>query len=309
MISFVIPVYRSEKSLVELFNRLENVFNNYEDSFEVILVEDFGGDNSWNLIKELAKKDNRITGIQLSRNFGQHNALLCGIREAKGEIIVTLDDDLQHLPEEIPKLIKKLNEGFDVVYGAPLEERHGLFRDLASKITKSALESAIGAASARNVTALRVFRTNLRDAFSDYRSPMVNIDVLLSWATANYSVVRVEHEARKFGQSAYTIPKLIRHALNMMTGFSIRPLQVSTWIGFSFFIFGLLILAYVIIKWLIYGSTTPGFAFLSSIIAIFAGAQLLALGIIGEYLGLMHMRTMNKPQYIKRDKLKYENFK
>ncbi|KAA6187858.1 glycosyltransferase [Thiohalocapsa marina] len=301
MISFVVPVYRSAESLPELHRRITAVFGDGDQDLEIIFVEDCGGDASWPVIQQLAAVDQRVRGYRMSRNYGQHNALLCGIREARGETIVTLDDDLQHPPEEIPKLLAKLNEGFDVVYGPPEKEQHGLLRDLASQITKLALEGAMGAANARQVSALRAFRTRLRDAFTDYRSPTVNIDVLLTWATTRFFAVRVRHETRKYGESGYTPRKLVRHALNMMTGFSTRPLQLASLMGFSFALFGLAILAYVLIRWLLQGSAVPGFAFLASIIAIFSGAQLMALGIIGEYLARMHFRTMERPTYVVRE--------
>ncbi len=302
MISFVMPVYRSAESLPELHRRITTVFDDADQSIELVFVEDCGGDDSWSVIQQLAATDPRVRGFRMSRNYGQHNALLCGIREARGEIIVTLDDDLQHPPEEIPKLLAKLEEGYDVVYGPPEREQHGLLRDLASQITKLALEGAMGAANARQVSALRAFRTRLRDAFAEYRSPTVNIDVLLTWATTRFSAVPVRHDARKFGESGYTPRKLIRHALNMMTGFSTRPLQLASLMGFGFAFFGLAILAYVLIRWLVQGSAVPGFAFLASIIAIFSGAQMMALGIIGEYLARMHLRTMERPPYLVRDK-------
>ena len=298
MISFVVPVYRSAESLPELHRRLVKVFGSVSEGFELIFVEDCGGDRSWEVIQQLAAQDARVRGLRMSRNYGQHNALLCGIRAAQGEVIVTLDDDLQHPPKEIPKLLAKLDEGYDVVYGPPEQEQHGLLRDLASQITKLALEGAMGAANARQVSALRAFRTRLRDAFADYRSPTVNIDVLLTWATTGFTAVRVRHEARKYGQSGYTPRKLVRHALNMMTGFSTRPLQIASLIGFAFAFFGLVILAYVLVRWLLQGSAVPGFAFLASIIAIFSGAQLMALGIMGEYLARMHFRTMERPPYV-----------
>ncbi|EED36856.1 undecaprenyl-phosphate 4-deoxy-4-formamido-L-arabinose transferase [Luminiphilus syltensis NOR5-1B] len=298
MISFLIPVYRSAESLRELHFRIGAVFENFPDGFEIIFIEDCGGDVSWQAIQDLAEQDAHVRGLRLSRNYGQHNALLCGIREARGEIVVTLDDDLQHQPEEIPKLLAKLNDGFDVVYGPPAHQQHGLFRDLASHITKLALEGAIGAANARQVAALRVFRTRLRDAFSDYRSATVNIDVLLTWATTNFSAVPVEHSPRRFGKSGYTSRKLISHAFNMMTGFSTRPLQIASMMGFCFAFFGLLVLVYVLSSWLISGSSVPGFMFLASIITIFSGAQLMALGIIGEYLARMHLRIMERPPYV-----------
>lgn len=302
MISFIVPVYCSAESLSELHQRLSAEFDFNAAGFELIFIEDCGGDNSWQVIQQLAAKDPRVRGFRMSRNYGQHNALLCGIREARGDIIVTLDDDLQHPPEELHKLLAKLDDGYDVVYGPPEREQHGIFRDLASQMTKLALEGAMGAANARQVSALRVFRTSLRDAFADYRSPTVNIDVLLTWATTNFSAVRVKHEARKFGQSGYTVSKLIRHALNMMTGFSTKPLQLASLMGFSFAFFGLAILAYVVARWVFQDNSVPGFAFLASIIAIFSGAQLLALGVIGEYIARMHFRVMDRPAYLVSEK-------
>ncbi len=301
-ISIIIPVYRSSESLPELHRRLVALFELQGDEFEIVFVEDCGGDDSWNVIKKLAAEDSRVRGFKMSRNYGQHNALLCGIRAARGEIIITMDDDLQHPPEELPKLLHKLAAGYDVVYGPPEREQHGFLRDLASRITKIALQGAMGAEIARHVSALRVFRTELRNAFADYRSPSVNIDVLLTWATTRFAAVRVRHEPRQYGQSGYTPRKLVRHALNMMTGFSVRPLQLASVMGFAFALFGLGVLAYVLIRWLLQGSAVPGFAFLASIIAIFSGAQLLALGIIGEYLARMHFRTMERPPYAVRER-------
>jgi glycosyltransferase involved in cell wall biosynthesis len=301
MISIVVPVYRSAESLPELHRRLVDVFDARAQQLEILFVEDCGGDNSWEVIKGLSQADARVRGLRMSRNYGQHNALLCGIRAARGEIVVTVDDDLQHPPEELPKLLAKLEEGFDVVYGPPQQQQHGMLRDLASQITKLALEEAMGAANARQVSALRAFRTQLREAFAGYRSPTVNIDVLLTWASTRFAAVPVAHEPRKFGESGYTAGKLVRHALNMMTGFSTRPLQIASLIGFGFALFGLVILTYVLIRWLLQGSTVPGFAFLACIVAIFSGVQLLALGIIGEYLARIHFRTMDRPPYAVRD--------
>jgi undecaprenyl-phosphate 4-deoxy-4-formamido-L-arabinose transferase len=296
-LSVVIPVYKAEEYLGDLYSRLKAVLVNLTDDFEVILVEDYGGDRSWDIIKELSRMDQRVKGIQLSRNFGQHNALLCGIRAAQGELIVTMDDDLQHPPEEIPKLLNKLAEGYGVVYGTPMREQHGFWRDIASQVTKLALQSAMGAKIARNVSAFRAFHTRLRDAFANYQSPFVSIDVLLTWATANFAAIPVYHESRKTGESHYTFRKLVAHALNMMTGFSVLPLQFASLLGFTFTLFGIGVFVYVIGRYLILGYSVPGFPFLASVIAIFSGAQLFALGIIGEYLARVHFRTMEKPPY------------
>lgn len=303
MISVVVPVYRARDSLPELHRRIVRVFEAAGLTWELIFVDDCSGDASWTTIRSLAQTDHRVRGFTLSRNFGQHNALLCGIREARGETVVTIDDDLQHPPEEIPKLLAKLAEGYDVVYGPPEVEQHGLLRAAASQITKLALESAMGARNARKVSAFRAFRTRLRDAFMDYRSPTVNIDVLLTWATTNFAAVRTKHDVRQHGVSGYTPRKLVAHSLNMMTGFSTRPLQIASLMGFGFALFGLAILTYVLVQWWLRGSAVPGFAFLASIIAIFSGAQLVALGIIGEYLARVHLRTMERPAFLVRDRV------
>ena len=299
-ISVVIPVYKAEDSLHELYHRLIASIEAITNDFEIVMVEDCGGDRSWDIIVELSKLDKHIKGIQLSRNFGQHNALLCGIRAAQGEIIVTMDDDLQHPPEEIPKLLDKLAEGYDVVYGTPMKEQHGLWRDLASQVTKLALQSAIGAETARNVTAFRAFRTPLRDAFANYQGPFVSIDVLLTWGTTRFAAIPVRHDLRKTGISNYTFRKLLVHALNMMTGFSTLPLQLASLLGFAFTLFGVGVLIYVICRYIVLGYSVPGFPFLASMVAIFSGVQLFALGIIGEYLARMHFKTMERPTYVVR---------
>jgi undecaprenyl-phosphate 4-deoxy-4-formamido-L-arabinose transferase len=234
------------------------------------------------------------------RNYGQHNALLCGIRRTRFDIIVTLDDDLQQPPEEIPRLVARLAEGFDVVYGTPKHEQHGFWRNVSSRVTKAALGTATSATVAPMVSAFRCFRSSVKPAFEEYRSPLLSIDVLLTWATTSFASVTVRREPRRSGVSNYRVRALVRHTMNMMTGYSLLPLQMATMIGFLFTIFGIMVLAFVIGRYLIVGTNVAGFPFLASIIAIFSGAQLFALGIIGEYLGRMHLRTMDRPAYIVR---------
>jgi len=294
-ISVVIPVYNSEPLLLELVLRLHPVLESLGSDYELILVDDGSRDRSWEVIFRLAQEHSWIRGINLMRNYGQHNALLCGIRAAQYDVVVTMDDDLQHPPEEIPKLLKKLTEGCDVVYGTPQKEPHRFWRNIASRITKLALKSAIGAEIARSASAFRAFRTYVRDAFADYQSPFVSIDVLLTWGTTRFATVPVRYDKRLIGESNFTFRKLVTHALNMMTGFSTWPLQVASLVGFGFTLFGFSVLIYVLCRYLIEGGSVPGFPFLASIIAIFSGAQLFALGIIGEYLARMHFRSMGRP--------------
>ena len=299
-ISAIVPVYRSQAMLPELHRRLVGALEQIGRPFEIILVEDCGGDDSWSVIEQLAAADPRVLGLRLARNYGQHNALLCGIRAARGELVVTLDDDLQNPPEEIHRLLARLDEGYDVVYGSPQAETHGFLRDQASRITKLALQGAMGVESASKVSAFRVFRARLREAFAAYRSPSVNIDVLLTWGTTRFGSVLVRQDERAVGDSGYTLRKLINHAINMMTGFSVLPLQVASVLGLAFGSMGFLVLLYVLLRYLVDGSAVPGFPFLASIIAIFSGVQLFALGIFGEYLARMHFRSMERPPYALR---------
>ena len=299
-VSVVVPAYNSELSLPELVARLESVLPTVADRFELILVNDGSRDGTWGVIESLVADHDWVRGIDMLRNYGQHNAILCGVRSARYAVIVTMDDDLQHPPEELPKILAELREGYDVVYGTPSEMPHELWRNLASKVTKLALQAAMGAETARKVSAWRAFRTRIRDAFADYRSPFLSIDVLLTWGATRFSSVQVRQEPRKLGTSNYTFRKLVTHALNMMTGFSVLPLQLASLTGFAFTLFGIAILAYVVGRYLIQGTSVPGFPFLASVIAIFSGAQLFAIGIIGEYLARMHFRMMERPTYTVR---------
>jgi glycosyltransferase involved in cell wall biosynthesis len=300
-LSVVVPIYRSAATLDELYHRLVKSLEAVGRPFEIVLVEDCGGDASWAMIKDLASRDPRVRGVKLSRNYGQHNALLCGIRAARNDVIVTLDDDLQNPPDQIPLLLAELGNGCDVVYGVPDTEQRGAMRNVATRITKFALRAAIGAENAKNVSAFRVFRTALRDGFESYRSPSVSIDVLLSWATNAFGAVRVKHEPRRVGTSSYTLGKLINYTLNVTTGFSTVPLRLVSAIGFVFTLFGFVVLAWVLGAYLVYGSVVPGFVFLATIITIYSGVQLFALGVFGEYLARIFGRTMDKPTYVVRE--------
>jgi len=196
-----------------------------------------------------------------------------------------------------------LDEGFEVVYGFPEHERHGFLRNIASVLTKLALQRSMGAETARHVSAFRAFRTQARDAFANYHSPFISIDVVLTWATTRFAAIQVRHDPRQTGVSNYTFGMLFRHAMNMMTGFSVLPLQLANLLGFFCTAFGIGILVYVVGRYLLFGTTVQGFTFLASIIAIFSGAQLLALGIIGEYLARMHFRMMERPTYTVREEI------
>jgi glycosyltransferase involved in cell wall biosynthesis len=300
-ISVVVPVYRSEVILRDLVQQLAQVLPLLAEQYELILVNDSSPDRVWDVITQLVREIPWVRGINLMRNYGQHNALLCGIRATQYDVVVTMDDDLQHPPEEISKLLEKLATGYDVVYGRPEREQHGLGRDFASWVTKLALQNVMGAEIARHVGAFRAFRSQVAKAFEHYEGSFVSIDVLLTWGTNRFASIPVNHRPRKQGISGYTFRKLMTHAMNMMTGFSAMPLQMASMIGFVFTLLGFFVLAYVVTRYFMHGNPVPGFPFLASIIALFSGAQLFALGIIGEYLARMHFRSMQKPPYVVRE--------
>ncbi len=297
-LSVVIPVYNSAGCLDLLVQALGEELPVVAHNFEVILVNDGSMDASWNVICALQRKYSWLRGINLMRNYGQHNALLCGIREAQYEITLTMDDDQQHPPAEIKTLVNKLvEEDIDVVYGRPARQEHGLFRDTASALTKLVIKQALGNAAAPDVSAFRAFKTKIRRSFENYSSPSVNLDVLLTWGSNKFGMVLVQHRPRSYQTSNYTFGKLITHAVNMLTGFSTLPLQIASLNGLALVGLGVVLLAYVFGRYMLWGVVVPGFAFLASIIIIFSGAQLLALGIIGEYVGRIYTRTMDRPSY------------
>jgi undecaprenyl-phosphate 4-deoxy-4-formamido-L-arabinose transferase len=302
-LSVVVPVYQSEDVLPALVARLEPVLRTLADEFELILVNDASPDGSWGVIRELCQAHRWVRGIDLMRNSGQHNALLCGIRAARCELIVTIDDDLQNPPEEIAKLLAAMDDSVDVVYGAPEREVHGVMRDLASQVTKVVLQGALGADTARMVSPFRLFRTSTRRAFRRFRGGFsANIDVLLTWGTTRFRAVRVRHDERQAGRSHYTLGTLLTHALNMLTGFSTLPLRVASALGFVLTLFGVVLMVFVLARYAIYGVAVPGFAFLASIIILFSGTQLFTLGVIGEYLSRMHVRLLDRPAYVVRER-------
>ncbi len=300
-ISIVVPVYFGATSLAELVRRVAETFKNRSD-YEVILVDDGSLDESWATICELAQAWPNVRGIRLSRNFGQHNALLAGVRNARGSVSVTIDDDLQNPPEMIPRLLVTLKEtDADVVYGVPTQVRQSLTRRLAGRLIRSSLASGLGVAEAPTVSSFRAFKTALRDGFEQEVGTGVSIDALLTWSAQSYSSVDVDHDARAHGTSNYSVRRLLRFALDTVTGYSAKPLQLASILGLLTALVGFAALLWAVGRPLISGTSVQGFPFLASTIALFSGVQLLTLGIMGEYLARMHFRIMRKPTYVIRD--------
>jgi len=296
-LTIVVPVYNGAATIRTLSERIIATLA-AAHSFELIFVDDGSRDNSWETVEALCSEyPSCVRGLRMTRNFGQHNAVLCGIRAARGRYIVTMDDDLQHRPEDIPVLLESVAAGADVVYGTPLERPHAHWRNVTSAMSKFLLAKFIGIRTIKDISAFRAFRTSLRDAFARYDAPDVFLDVLLSWGTTKFAAVAVRHDPRLTGRSGYTVWRLFGNVLLILTGYSTAPLRITSAVGFGFTLFGLAILVYVLTVFLTVRSI-PGFPFLASIIAIFSGAQLFSLGMMGEYIARIYNRSMERPTYV-----------
>lgn len=304
-LSIVIPCYRSVRTLPQLMERLAKASSSLVSSgavgnVEVIFVVDGSPDDTEAVAQKLAAQDSRVRVLTLRRNFGQHNALVAGIRAAEGSLLVTMDDDLQHPPEEISKLLSTLAETqADLVYGVPLEEEHGIFRSASSRLVKRGLAIA-GVENASLVGAFRAFRTDLRDGFRESGDHQVNLDVLLSWTTNRVTSCKVQMDQRTEGSSSYNFRRLVRHTLNMVTGYGTLPLRLATWLGFFCGALGVALLVWILVQFAIGVTTVPGFTTLAALISLFSGAQMVTIGVIGEYLGRQHFRSMRRPMYVIR---------
>lgn len=296
-VSVVVPVYNGMDTLEELTSRIVNVMQPTGLPYEILFINDGSPDDSWTVIENLASVHSEVRGIRLMRNYGQHNALLCGIRSAKYEVIITLDDDLQHPPEEIPLFLDKLAEGYDVVYGIPKKMPHSWWRNLTSLAAKKMISMIIGKKTIREIGSFRAFRTNLRKAFVNYRNPGIIIDPLLSWGTTRFASIPVDENPRDIGISNYNFRRLFSLVFLILTGYSTFPLRFASIMGFSLTFIGLGAFLYVLIISLTQGSV-PGFPFLASIILLFSGTQMFTLGIFGEYLARIFDHSMDRPPYI-----------
>ncbi len=295
-LSVVIPVYYSEDILPLLVEKLSDVLPNLGMNYEVILVNDGSADGSWQKILALSEVFDWLVGINMMRNYGQHNATLCGIREAKYDVIVTMDDDLQNPPAEIPKLLAGLKSGADVVYGVARKRGQVWWKRWASSFVKRAIALVMGAKNVQDIGAFRAFRTELRQSFESFKGADVLVDVLLSWGTTKFSSVPVDETTREIGESHYSFFKLVKVSLLVLTSYTTIPLRFASILGLLFTLIGFGVFIYILVIYFTAGSI-PGFPFLVSVVTIFSGAQLFSLGIIGEYLARVFERTGGRPAY------------
>lgn len=296
-VSVVVPVYCSESTLGELVFQICTVLDE-KLNYEIILVDDGSQDDSWSRILQLSKSNSRVFGIRLGRNVGQHGALLAGVRRSHFCYTVTLDDDLQNPPSEVPRLLGALAAGFDVVYGVSPTLQHSKWRIFSSQTVRFFFRHFLRYSEAKNISSFRAFRTELRSGFSNELGPNISLDSLLTWSTSSFTTVQVRHEKRSSGRTNYSFLKLVKHLVDSITGYSIVPLRLAIAIGSIVCLLGSLLLLWVTLVPLLTQQSVPGFPLLASSLAIFSGTQLLMLGILGEYIGKIHFRVMNKPTYL-----------
>lgn len=296
-VSIVVPVYRSEETLVELHRRLVASAETITAEFEILFVDDRGGDHSWDVIEEIAGRDARVRGIRLSRNFGQHAATICGIAKSGGDWIVTIDDDLEQPPEAIPRLYRKAMEGHSLVYGIYGARSHAWWRNVTSDMARRMFSLAIPSLN-HEYTSFRVVERKIALALAEFDSPFPFVDGYLSWLTNSYSTVSVDHGQRASGRSNYSFRRLLTHTINVFVTFSDLPLKIASWIGIVSFCVGMGWLLVIVLRRLLGGITVSGYASLMASIILFGGIQLLLLGIFGEYLGRMNFKSSRKPLFL-----------
>jgi glycosyltransferase involved in cell wall biosynthesis len=297
LVSIVVPVYNSAEMLEELHS---SVLKNLEgkQKFELILVDDGSKDGSWNKIEELKNKfPDHIRGIRLSKNFGQHNALLCGFSFANGDAVLTMDDDLQHPPSEILKLLETFDEsGADVVYGIYTSKKHSAMRNAGTKFLKTGTKVFVGDDGVGS--SFRLMKKSIVDKIVLHKHQAhVFIDEILHWYTAKFSSVQVEHHARKSGKSGFTVFKLVVMYFDIVINYTALPLKLMTWIGLisSLTTFGLGV-RFIFRKFVLH-LVPEGFT--ATIVAVLFSTSLLmfCMGIIGQYLYKIYHLQSRRPPY------------
>lgn len=297
-VSIVIPVYGGATTIGPLCDAVLEVAAREGWRCEILLVCDAPRDNSWSVASELAKASDAIVAIRLMRNFGQHPATLLGIRQARGRTIVTMDEDLQHNPEDVPLLVATSVAQGAIVYGMAEELQHAWWRNATSRLAKWFIARYFAMGDAQRISAFRAFPVAAREAFATYRGERVAVDVLLSWSGLPLHPVRCAYAPRAEGESGYTFRKLLRYLSDLLLGYTTAPLRLASYTGLLSVLVAIGIGIYAVVNWWLHGSVVPGFAFLALSTAAFAGVQLLALGVMGEYLGRLYFNSLGKPQYL-----------
>lgn len=302
LVSFVIPCYRSEKTLPAVIEEINTTMKQIEEyDHEIILVNDSSPDGTIHTIRALCEENANIKGIDLAKNFGQHAALMAGMRHAKGDVVVCLDDDGQTPADEVGKLLNKLEEGYDVVYASYGKKKHSLFRNFGSKVNELMTRTMLGKPKELYISSYFAAKRFVVDDMIRYEHSYAYVIGLVLRATKNIANVEVSHRARTEGTSGYTLKKLLGLWFNGFTAFSIKPLRIATVIGTLCAGGGFLYGIYTIVKRLLLPDIQAGFSALMSMLVFMGGMIMLMLGLIGEYIGRIYISMNSSPQYVIRE--------
>lgn len=301
-LSVVVPVYHSVASLAPLVERVAAVCAAAERTFEVVFVHDGGTQASWAAIVALkAAHPDHVVGIQLGRNYGQHNATLCGIDHSRGDLILTMDDDLQNPPEEIPKLLAAMDDAqVDLAYGIPIAKRHSAWRNLGSAAFKKVFRYL--ARGLKDGSSFRLMRRPLAENIGRHRERFVFLDQIIAWYTAQVAYVPVQHDLRADGKSGYSGWTLLKMAIKTIILYTDLPLRMMVWSGLVAACLSLGIgLTYIVLK--LVNDAAVGFTALITAVTFSASVILLSLGILGEYISRIYATRTERPAYAVRTKL------
>ena len=300
-LSVVIPVYNSARIVPELAHRIATAMDASRDirEYEVILVNDASSDASWQAIEQACELNPHFRGLNLRRNAGQHNAIMAGLRHANGHVIVVMDDDLQHAPEDIGKLYATIRDGSDVCYAAFNQPRQVLWKTLGSRFRDFTARHLLGVPRGIRISSFKGISGDVAREATKYDGPFPYVDGLLMMVTSNVATVAVEHHPRREGRGHYGLGESLQLWTKVAMNFSILPLRIASWLGLAFAVLGFVAAGYLVFQKLMYDEIpVPGWSSLVVVILIAGGVQLLALGAIGEYLGRAYVQLNRKPQYV-----------
>jgi len=305
LVSFVIPCYRSEKTIRAVAVEIDGAMAalpQYE--YELVLVNDCSPDGTFSVLRALAEENPRIVAVDLAKNFGQHAALMCGMRHTKGDIVVCLDDDGQTPADEVGKLLEKLEDGYDVVYASYEDKQESGFRLFGSNVNRRMTEIMLGKPKELELTSYFAARRFLVDEMLRYEHCYPYVMGLVLRSTKRICNVPVHHRARETGHSGYTLSKLLSLWMNGFTSFSVKPLRIFTWVGCCATLAGLLYTLVIVIRFFTVHMAPLGWTTTTALLLIFGGLILLGLGLVGEYVGRVFMCVNATPQYVEREVLR-----
>lgn len=295
-LSIVVPVYNSEATIRPL---VETIFKSlFEYEVEIVLVNDGSKDKSPQIANQIARADSRVTAITLRKNFGEHNAVMCGLNYATGDVVAIIDDDLQNPPAEIPKLLNELNLGYDVVFARYQDKQHHWFRNLGSWFTNKMATMLLSKPKDLYLASFKIIRREVVDQIIRYQGPSPYIDGLILRVTNNFSTALVEHKEREVGTSNYNFRRLVKLYLTMFLNFSILPLRFFTVLGFAISALSIIFAGLTLVEWSFTSTLPKGYASLFTAVLFLSGIQLMFVGLLGEYLGRMYFTINGSPQYI-----------